>query len=427
MDKKNKFTAKFVDFSQDKLYRNLKPSQKTFIKTMGESYQLTFQELRQLTEMTTDFNMWGESTIEDQWNEAALGQITSNSQSKKIILKNIRNHWSTLKASPTQYGPTASTVKNPVRKMQNNLGENDVYGDCPVASDKTICCNLKTIDAIQGCGLGCSYCSIQTFYEDGAIGIEGNLKEKLDQVELDPNRNYHIGSGQSSDSLAMGNRNGVLDAQLNFARKHPNIILEFKTKTKNVDHFLKADIPSNVFVCWSLNPQVIIDHEEHFTASLEQRLHGARQLADKGIIVGFHFHPIVHYKGYEKDYEKIVDTILNIFSSEEIGMISLGTLTFIKPAIKNLRTLGISSKVLQIPLEDAAGKRSYSMTTKEEIFRTVYHAFRPWHKKVFFYFCMEDRKLWESVMGTCYKSNDEFEDALFTSVTAKMDAGSTKV
>ena len=427
MDKKNKFTAKFVDFSQDKLYRNLKPSQKTFIKTMGESYQLTFQELRQLTEMTTDFNMWGESTIEDQWNEAALGQITSNSQSKKIILKNIRNHWSTLKANPTQYGPTASTVKNPVRKMQNNLGENDVYGDCPVASDKTICCNLKTIDAIQGCGLGCSYCSIQTFYEDGAIGIEGNLKEKLDQVELDPNRNYHIGSGQSSDSLAMGNRNGVLDAQLNFARKHPNIILEFKTKTKNVDHFLKADIPSNVFVCWSLNPQVIIDHEEHFTASLEQRLHGARQLADKGIIVGFHFHPIVHYKGYEKDYEKIVDTILNIFSSEEIGMISLGTLTFIKPAIKNLRNLGISSKVLQIPLEDAAGKRSYSMTTKEEIFRTVYHAFRPWHKKVFFYFCMEDRKLWESVMGTCYKSNDEFEDALFTSVTAKMDAGSTKV
>ena len=427
MDKKDKYTAKFVDFSQDKLYRNLKPSQKTFIKTMGESYQLTFQELRQLTEMTTDFNMWGESTIEDQWNEAALGQVTFNSQSKKIILNNIRNHWWTLKASPTQYGPTTSTVKNPVRKMQKNLGENDVYGDCPVASDKTICCNLKTIDAIQGCGLGCSYCSIQTFYEDGAIGIEGNLKKKLDQVELDPNRNYHIGSGQSSDSLAMGNRNGVLDAQLNFARKHPNIILEFKTKTKNVDHFLKADIPSNVFVCWSLNPQVIIDHEEHFTASLKQRLHGARQLADKGVIVGFHFHPIIHYKGYEKDYGKIVDTILNIFSSEEVGMISLGTLTFIKPAIKNLRALGISSKVLQIPLEDAAGKRSYSMTTKEEIFRTVYHAFRPWHKKVFFYFCMEDRKLWESVMGTCYKSNDDFEDALFTSVAAKMDAGSTKV
>ncbi|SVE41135.1 uncharacterized protein METZ01_LOCUS493989, partial [marine metagenome] len=199
------------------------------------------------------------------------------------------------------------------------------------------------------------------------------------------------------------------------------------TKTKNVDHFLKADVPPNVFVCWSLNPQVIIDREEHFTASLEQRLHGARQLADKGVIVGFHFHPIVHYKGYEKDYGNIVDTILNTFLPDEVGMISLGTLTFIKPAIKNLRALGIPSKVLQIPLKDAAGKRSYPMATKEEIFRTVYHAFRPWHEKVFFYFCMEDRKLWESVMGRCYNSNDEFEDALFTSVSGKMKAGTTKI
>jgi spore photoproduct lyase len=89
--------------------------------------------------------------------------------------------------------------------------------------------------------------------------------------------------------------------------------------------------------------------------------------------------------------------------------------------------LGIPSKVLQIPLKDAAGKRSYPMATKEEIFRTVYHAFRPWHEKVFFYFCMEDRKLWESVMGRCYNSNDEFEDALFTSVSGKMKAGTTKI
>ena len=416
-----------MDFSRDKLYQNLEPSQKAFIKTMGESYQLTFQELRQVTEMATDFNMWREPTIKDQWNKADLGQMASNGQSKKTILNNIRDHWQNLKTNPTQYEPTAPKVKNVVRKMKKNLGDNDVYGDCPVASDKTVCCNLKTIDAIQGCGLGCSYCSIQTFYEDGAIGIEKNLTEKLDQIELDPNRNYHIGSGQSSDSLAMGNRNGILDAQLDFARKHPNIILEFKTKTKNVDHFLKADVPPNVFVCWSLNHQVIIDHEEHFTASLEQRLHGARQLADKGVIVGFHFHPIVHYKGYEKDYGNIVDTILNTFLPDEVGMISLGTLTFIKPAIKNLRSLGIPSKVLQIPLKDAAGKRSYPMATKEEIFRTVYHAFRPWHEKVFFYFCMEDRKLWESVMGRCYNSNDEFEDALFTSVSGKMKAGTTKI
>ena len=39
-------------------------------------------------------------------------------------------------------------------------------------------------------------------------------------------------------------------------------------------------------VCsWSLNPSVIIDNEEHFTAGLKERIEAARILADKGIKV----------------------------------------------------------------------------------------------------------------------------------------------
>ena len=88
-----------------------------------------------------------------------------------------------------------------------------------------------TIDAVQGCSLGCSYCSIQTFYTDGKISIDKNLKEKLSNIPLDPNKNYHIGSGQSSDSLAVGNREGVIDAKIDIARKKSKIILEIKAKS----------------------------------------------------------------------------------------------------------------------------------------------------------------------------------------------------
>ena len=99
------------------------------------------------------------------------------------------------------------------RKLKEINGDNEVFGMCPVASEKTVCCNLKTIDVAQGCGLGCSYCSIQTFYENGSIAVEKNLADKLAAIDLDPNKNYHIGSGQSSDSLSLGNKNGILDAQ----------------------------------------------------------------------------------------------------------------------------------------------------------------------------------------------------------------------
>ena len=66
---------------------------------------------------------------------------------------------------------------------------------------------------------------------------------------------------------------------------------------------------------------------------------------------------------------------MEMFSPNEVGMISLGTLTFIKPAIKNLRKLGIKSKVLQMPMSDASGKYSYPFRIKKKIFDYVYSNF----------------------------------------------------
>ena len=174
--------------------------------------------------------MWGVSPIEDVWNSFDNDKKEKDSSAKIKLLKKINEYWETIKSEPTDYNQPASKVKSIGRKVKDNLKNNDVFGMCPVASEKTVCCNLMTIDAIQGCTLGCSYCSIQTFYSDGKVAVETNLADKLNELELDPKKNYHIGSGQSSDSLALGNRAGVLDAQVSFARKNPNVILEFKTK-----------------------------------------------------------------------------------------------------------------------------------------------------------------------------------------------------
>ena len=115
-----------------------------------------------------------------------------------------------------------------------------------------------------------------------------------------------------------------------------------------------------------------------------------------------------------------MDIILSTFLPEEIGMISFGALTYIKPAIKRMRVAGFKSKALQMPLVEAAGKYSYPMEIKEKIFGKVFSYFASWHEHVFFYFCMEDKQLWKSVFGSYYKSNDLFEDALFRSVKNKM-------
>ena len=404
----------------DSIYSSLTLQNKDDLVELGSKYKFSYQELRQLMIISADFSMWKEKSVSEYVSqiEKSLGPKAD----KTAVLSEVKREWNSLKSAKINYEPKGDRIKSrpKPRKVTLSDSKNEVFGMCPVASEKTVCCNLMTIDAVQGCSLGCSYCSIQTFYTDGKISVDKNLAEKLAKIPLDPNKKYHIGSGQSSDSLAIGNREGVLDAQLNFARNNPNIILEFKTKSNNIDYLLRSNIPDNVFVSWSLNPQLFIDNEEHGTASFDERVSSARALSDKGILVGFHFHPIVYYEGYELDYANIIQKVVSMFDPLEVAMVSMGTLTFIKPAIKKLRSTALSSKVLQIPMADAVGKSSYTKEIKKEIFGHVLNQFSSWHDTVFFYLCMEERSVWESVFGQSYIDNTEFENALFSSVSSKM-------
>ena len=418
----NLASPKISQIEKDKVFLNLDNDTKQDIISLSSKYRFSFQDLRQLSIIATDFYMWDNETVMECIEKFELS--SNNPLNKKEVMSHIKGEWNKLKSSKIKYEEIdkLNTQRPKPRKVELNDQNNEVFGMCPVASEKTVCCNLMTIDAVQGCSLGCSYCSIQTFYSDGKISIDKNLAEKLANIPLDPNKKYHIGSGQSSDSLAIGNREGVLDAQLDFARNNSNIILEFKTKSNNISYLLKTDIPKNVFVSWSLNPQIFIDNEEHGTASLQERLNSAKKLSDKGVLVGFHFHPIVYYEGYEDDYKNIVKKVMSMFHPSQVAMISMGTLTFIKPAINKLRSTGLKSKVLQIPMEDAVGKSSYTKEVKKEIFSNVYDEFSLWHKDIFFYLCMEESSIWEMVFGDYYESNTDFETALFESVSSKMDA-----
>ena len=288
-----------------------------------------------------------------------------------------------------------------------------VFGDCPVRSERTLCCNLKTIDAVKNCAFGCSYCTIQTFYGD-RVAIDADLGAKLRGLDLEPGRFYHIGSGQSSDSLVWGNRGGVLDEMCDFARAHPDVLLEFKTKSANVTYFLDPAraIPANVVCSWSLNTTPVIEHEEHFTATLDQRLRAARRVADRGIKVAFHFHPMVHYAGWERDYPDLARRLIAEFAPGEVSFVSFGSVTFIKPVIKEIRRRGEPTRILQTELvKDPHGKLTYPDDLKVEMFSTMYRALAPWRRQVFMYLCMEKPAIWDRAFGWRFASNEQFEQA----------------
>jgi spore photoproduct lyase len=388
--------------------KKLPLKEQQFLKEITDIYHLSFQDRKQLIDMAIDLDMWQEKNISEIWDESLCGKYQGK-KLKQALISLVKNHYEELKSQPSIYKNTKPTIKAIKPKLLTEQKDNLGFGLCPVASPKTRCCNLLTLDAVESCGYDCSYCSIQSFYNGNKILFDEKLKEKLENIELDPDEFYHIGTGQSSDSLMWGNHNGILDDLVAFAKTYPNVMLEFKTKSDNISYFLDKNLPPNLLFTWSINPQTIIDHEEHLTASLQRRLKAAKRLHDKGCLVGFHFHPMIHYEGYKEEYSDIFQTLIKDFDPKRVALVSLGTLTFIKPVIKQIRSRDFNSKILQIPMVGASGKFSYPLDTKKEMFSFAYQSLKKWHNEVYFYMCMEDHSLWKDVFGYEYPTNESFE------------------
>lgn len=393
-----------------------------FVRERAFQYTFSAQELRIFCEYTLERLRFKEPLLSEIWPQ--LVPI----KDKKALFRELTTLQQAMLSTAKSYAAFAREDKPVTQKPQLKTYEKPHLGlgRCPVASEKTRCCNLMTLDAVEKCGFDCSYCSIQSFYHGNEVSFDSSFAQKLQNLKLDADKTYHIGTGQSSDSLMWGNHEGVLDALAQFARENPNVILELKTKSKNIQWLLQNDVPKNIVCTWSLNPQTIIDHEEHLSASLQQRIDCARKLADKGCVVGFHFHPIVWYDNWQGDYAQICEQLVSQFDRDEVAMVSMGTLTFTKSVMKTIRKRDFYSKILQMPMQEIAGKYSYPLELKTDMFSHVYQQLSAWHDKVFFYLCMEAHSLWQPVFGYQYASNEEFESAMKNAYFAKIDIAKTR-
>ncbi len=409
------YTEKFNKSITNTFFNKLPLKEQEFITQKAQEYRFSHQELLQIINIARDLEMWDEPRV---------SEIFQEHPSRKVAFAKLKKKYEELRNKPNSYEnfQLKNIPKEQKFTFKTEAKDGFGLGLCPVASEKTRCCNLLTLDAVESCGFDCSYCSIQSFYNQNTITFDANFKDKLLNLQLDPNKTYHIGTGQASDSLMFGNREGILDALFEFARKNPNVILEFKTKSDNISYLLENDVPKNILCTWSLNTPTIIQNEEHLTASLDKRIAAARKVADKGVKVGFHFHPIVEYVGYLDEYQEVYNQLILQFKPSEVALVSFGTLTFIKPVIKQLREREFRSKITQIPHEDASGKTSYPQATKIEMFSHAYNSFQEWQKgedRVFFYLCMEPHELWAKTFGYQYATNNDFEHAMLSAYCKK--------
>ena len=405
-----------------------------------DALKFSFQQLRQYSEWLVDTQMWGHSdfggqlsillgdlgyTQESFKDKDSLNAIPNRKQFSQKIFNGLRNKYQELLTVTRNY-PEIPKPELPVKKVfKDKEIKGQIFKLCPAAADSMVCCSLKVLNLVDNCSMACSYCVLQSHYHGGEVKIPVNVEEKLQEVQLDPDKKYRIGTGEYSDSLVWGNKNGLLEALMKFAAKHPNIILELKTKSANIKWLLENEVPKNVCCSWSLNPHEVVANEEHRTATVESRIQAAKKVAEKGIHVGFHIHPMMYFEGCEASYQNLIQSLIEQFDPKQVLWATLGCVTLLPELRKEVRLNYKNSKLLQMEMEKTPDEKlTYTFPIREKLYNNALEALSPWEGKVFQYLCMEDRKMWEAVMGLAYPTMDDLDEAINASAFEKVYAKS---
>ncbi|MBI3300986.1 MAG: radical SAM protein [Deltaproteobacteria bacterium] len=300
---------------------------------------------------------------------------------------------------------------------------------CPAGTPGLVCCNYLVVSLISNCPMDCSYCFLQEYLANNPTlkvftNVEDLLREVAAAVDRQPWRQFRIGTGELSDSLALDPLLGFSGDLVPFFAARKNALLEFKTKSDCVDGLLIFDPKERVVVSWSLTPPEIADSEEHGTASFSSRLEAARRVQAAGYKLGFHLDPLIEYPGWEEGYRDTVARIFSAINPHRVAWVSLGSLRLTPTLRATVRRRFPHTRLLsgeQVPCADGKWRTFQALRV------SMYRALTGWLKEaaphVPLYMCMETTPVWEKVFGRAPSCDKEVARTLVESNMADVKEG----
>jgi len=275
--------------------------------------------------------------------------------------------------------------------------KHDLFKRCPCTKG-AVGCGYNIFNLSFGCIYECTYCYLQSYTDSPGIIYPANVDNFFDELDKRLRPGMRLGTGEFSDSLMIDHVTGYSKSIINFFRDHTDCTFEFKTKSSNISNLLESKHNGNIVVSWSFNPPCVISENEHYCATLEQRVKAAKLCSGAGYRIGIHFDPIILHNGWRYNYSKVIDRILSQIAPGDIAWISLGTLRF-KPETKKV----IESRFPENHMLDEElicgydGKLRYPFAMRLKIYAHMIDLLERHSASLPIYLCMEDQRMWREL------------------------------
>jgi len=279
----------------------------------------------------------------------------------------------------------------------------DILKPCP-GTKNHICCGYQILNVAMNCPLDCSYCILQSYFNQPNLRVFVNLEERLEEIfsliDRNPDRIFRIGTGEFTDSLALDPLIGWTDILVPPFSNRKNAILELKTKTCNIKRLAALPERKQIIISWSLNSPLISSREEYRAASLRQRLETAALCQSEGFIVGFHFDPLIPHPNWRDEYLRTLDLMDRYIDPGRVIWISMGSFRFMPQLKTVIRKRHPHTTVLDGEfISGLDGKMRYFKPIRMELYRFMREHLEAWYDDLGLYLCMESDDVWSKTLG----------------------------
>ena len=230
------------------------------------------------------------------------------------------------------------------------------------------------------CPFDCSYCYLQSYYDNPVPTIFVNTDELFAQVEdvLQAERsgegseNILFHAGETADALALEHLSGFAADAVAYFAKLNSARLELRTKSANIESILPLFHAGRTVVSWTLSPRAIAEKYERDAAPVGSRLEAASRCKSAGYPIGLRLDPLIYYVGYKEGYRELMEEIRKRFRPEDIHSIVLGAFRF-PPGLREalVDRFGLGELVLGEFFSSPDGKLRYFRHIREEMYREL--------------------------------------------------------
>jgi spore photoproduct lyase len=254
----------------------------------------------------------------------------------------------------------------------------------------------------MGCPIDCSYCVLESYLDYRAITIFTNTNDIYSELKefLKDKKNFRIGTGELSDSLALDDITLSSTDIITHLGDNFNGFFELKTKSNNIDNLLNLKPNKKIVIGFSLNTGRMVEEFEKNSASLGERIKSAKTVSDYGYSISIHFDPIIIYEECANEYKEVIELLFSeIKDTGSIAWISLGGFRYSNELKKQIKVAS-SSLFSGEFVKSLDGKYRYFKPQRISLYSEIVDKINSYSKEIPIYFCMESNDVWENIFGS---------------------------